>query len=238
MDELRIGCNQPLLPLIEERDGEPAGFEPELARLLCKRLGWCPRWLYRSFPDLPDALDAGEFDCIMWNFVATPQRAERFALSRAYGGTDMALLVRDASPLMGISDLAGRTVGAVLGTTNLEQARRLPQRPEVRVYDPGMKVLGQLVEDVLSGVIDAALDDAVPFRAIVARTLGVRIAATLPTRSRYAIAFRAADAARRDALDTALTALITSGDLARLWQSHVGEAIPNDVLNEPARKSA
>ena len=28
MDALRIGCNQPLPPLIEQRGGEPAGFEP------------------------------------------------------------------------------------------------------------------------------------------------------------------------------------------------------------------
>ena len=40
-----------------------------------------------------------------------------------------------------MNEFAGRTVGAVLGTTNLEQARRLPRRPEVRVYDPGLKVL-------------------------------------------------------------------------------------------------
>ena len=232
--ELRIGCNQPLLPLIEERNGEPAGFEPELARLVCERLGWWPRWLYRPFPDLPDLLDAGELDCIMWNFAATPERAARFALSRAYGGTDMALLVREESSLAGVDDLAGRTVGAVRGTTNLEEAQRLPQRPEVRVYDPGMRVLGQLVDDVLGGVIDAALDDEVPFRAIVARTPGLRIAGSLPTRSRYVVAFPAADGARRDALDDALTGLVASGDLARLWQRHVGAPIPNDVISDPA----
>ncbi len=232
--ELRIGCNQPLLPLIEDRNGEPAGFEPELARLACERLGWRPRWLYRPFPALPDLLDAGEFDCIMWNFAATRERAARFALSRAYGGTDMALLVREDSALRGMNEFAGRTVGAVLGTTNLEQARRLPRRPEVRVYDPGLKVLGQLVEDVLDGVIDAALDDEVPFRAIVARTPGLRIASTLPTQSRYVVAFRATDTARRDALNAALTGLIASGDLAQLWRRHVGAPMPNDVLTDPA----
>ena len=170
----------------------------------------------------------------MWNFAATPERATRFALSRAYGGTDMALLVRDESSLAGVHDLAGRTVGAVRGTTNLEVVQRLPQRPEVRVYDPGMRVLGHLVEDVLGGVIDAALDDEVPFRAIVARTPGLRVAGTLPTRSRYVVAFRAADGARRDAFDDALTGLVASGDLARLWQRHVGAPIPNDVISDPA----
>jgi ABC-type amino acid transport substrate-binding protein len=149
VDALRIGCNQPLPPLIEERDGEPAGFEPDLARLLCSRLGWWPQGSYRRFSDLPNLLDAGELACIMWNFVRTPERAERFALraerfalSLACGGTDMALLVRAESPLAGTHDLAGRIVGAVRFTTNLEQARRLAGAPEVRVYDPGMKVLG------------------------------------------------------------------------------------------------
>ena len=226
MDTLRIGCNQPLPPLIEEREERVAGFEPELARVICSALDWRPAWLYRPFPDLPELLEAGELDCIMWNFVATAERAARFALTRPYGGTDMALLVRQETKIAGIDDLAGRTVGAVRGTTNLEEARRLPQGPRVEVYDPGLKVLGLLVEDLLGGTIDAALDDEVPFRALVARTPGLRIAGTVPTQSRYVIAFRRDDATRRDLVDTVLAAFASSGQLARLWGCHVGAPLP------------
>ena len=232
MEVFRIGCNQPLPPLIEERDGEPVGFEPELARLLCARLDYQPVWLYRPFPDLPDLLDAGEIDCIMWNFAATPERAARFALSRPYGGTDMALLVRADSPPLGLDRLGGRTVGAVRGTTNLEQARRLVPAPAVRVYEPGMKVLGMLVEDVLAGTIDAALDDEVPFRALIQRTPRLRIAATLPTASRYVIALPRSDTTRRDRIDLALTAVKRAGDLERLWRHHDGRPLPEDLSDD------
>ena len=227
---LRIGCNQPLPPLIEERDGELLGFEPALARRLCATVGWTPRWCYHPFPDLPDALQAASIDCIMWNLVKTPERAARFRLSRPYGGTDMALMVRDQGPVRSLDDLSGRSVGAVRGTTNLAMARTLPGLADVRVYDPGLKVLGMLVEDLLDGVIDAALDDAVPFRAIVRRNSALRIAATLPTANRYVVAFRFDDANRRDAIDGALAALIETGELERLWLEHVDEPIPPDVL--------
>ena len=226
VDELRIGCNQPLPPLIEERDGRLGGFEPELARAICTSLNWHPAWIYRPFPDLPELLEAGEIDCIMWNFVATAERAARFALTRPYGGTDMALLVRHDAQITGIEDLAARTVGAVRGTTNLEQARRLPHAPRVETYDPGLKVLGRLVEDILDGTIDAALDDEVPFRALTTRTPDLRIAGTIPTRSRYAIAFRRDDDRRRDTVDKEITKLMESGHLARLWERHVGTPLP------------
>lgn len=226
VDELRIGCNQPLPPLIEERDGRIGGFEPELARVICAGLDWRAAWIYRPFPDLPELLEAGEIDCIMWNFVATVERAARFALTRPYGGTDMALLVRRDAQIAGIDDLAGRTVGAVRATTNLEQARRLPHGPSVVTYDPGLKVLGRLVEDLLEGTIDAALDDEVPFRALIARTPGLRIAGTIPTQSRYVIAFQRDDAIRRDIVDAVLARLVASGHLARLWERHVGAPLP------------
>ena len=65
--------------------------------------------VYReSVPADPELLEAGEIDCIMWNFVATAERAARFALTRPYGGTDMALLVRHDAQITGIDDLAGR----------------------------------------------------------------------------------------------------------------------------------
>jgi len=227
---LRIGCNQPLPPLIEERDGELLGFEPALVRRLCATIGWTPQWCYHPFPDLPDLLQAAAIDCIMFNIVETPERAARFRLSRPYGGTDMALMVRDQGPVRSLDDLSGRSVGAVLGSTNLEMARTLPGLAEVRVYDPGMKVLGMLVEDLLEGVIDAALDDAVPFRAIVRRNRALRIAALLPTANRYVIAFRSDDARRCDAIDGALATLISTGELERIWLEHMDEPIPPDVL--------
>ncbi len=203
MRTLAIGCNQPLRPLIWEEGGRVEGLEPDVIRAACERLGWRPVWLYRPWPDLPDLLDAGAFDCLMLNFCWTPERAERFALSRPYGGTDMAILARGGSRIRGPGDLEGCVVGAVRGTTNLERARSLEGVAAVRVYDPGLKVMGMMVEDVRTGSVDAALDDELPFRAIAAADPALEVAFTIPTGNLYVIAFRRADTALRDAVPAA-----------------------------------
>ncbi|MCL4290944.1 MAG: ABC transporter substrate-binding protein [Thermoleophilia bacterium] len=229
MRTLAIGCNQPLRPLIWEEGGQVEGLEPDVIRAACERLGWRPAWLYRPWPDLPDLLDAGAFDCLMLNFCWTPERAERFALSRPYGGTDMAILARGGSGLRGPADLEGRVVAAVRGTTNLERARSLEGVAEVRVYDPGLKVMGMMVEDVRTGSVDAALDDEVPFRAIASADPALEVAFTIPTGNLYVIAFRRADTALRDAVDASLGELAESGELARLFEHHAGRPLPLGV---------
>src|SRR3990170_454085 len=101
---LTVGCNQPLPPLIEEVAGRPGGLEPDVIRAVCADIGREPVWLYRAWPDLPDLLDAGEFDCLMLNLCVTPERARRFALSRPYGGTDMAVLIRSDAAVRSLAD--------------------------------------------------------------------------------------------------------------------------------------
>ncbi|MCC6223444.1 MAG: amino acid ABC transporter substrate-binding protein [Thermoleophilia bacterium] len=229
MRTLAIGCNQPLRPLVWEEHGRPEGLEPDVIRSVCERLGWHPTWRYRPWPDLPDLLDAGEFDCLMLNFCWTEERAARFALSRPYGGTDMAVLARAGSGLGAPAGLEGRVVGVVRGTTNLDRARSLAGVAEVRVYDPGMKVMGMMVEDVRAGAIDGALDDEVPFRAIAAADPALEVAFTIPTGNLYVIAFRRADASLRDLIDTALGELAAAGELGRLFELHAGRQLPPGV---------
>ena len=120
-------------------------------------------------------------------------------------------------------------VGAVRGTTNLERARSLEGVAEVRVYDPGLKVMGTMVEDVRTGSVDAALDDEVPFRAIAAADPALEVAFTIPTGNLYVIAFRRADTALRDAVDASLGELAESGELARLFEHHAGRPLPPGV---------
>lgn len=229
MRTLAIGCNQPLRPLIWEEGGRVEGLEPDVIRAVCERLDWRPTWRYRPWPDLPDLLDAGDFDCLMLNFCWTPERAERFALSRPYGGTDMAVLGRAGSGIGAPAELEGRVVGAVRGTTNLDRARSLRGVADVRVYDPGMKVMGMMVEDVRGGAIDVALDDEVPFRAIAAADPALEVAFTIPTGNVYVIAFRRADAALRDEVDRALAELVASGELALAFERHAGRPLPPAV---------
>ncbi len=81
---LRVGVSPDYPPVIFERDGTILGIEADLARRAGQALKRPVEFVRIPFPELIDALEAGEIDVVMSGLSITPERAERVQFTRPY----------------------------------------------------------------------------------------------------------------------------------------------------------
>lgn len=79
--------------------GEVTGTEPEIAKLIAKRLGFTRvQWYQTEFGSLITGLEAGNYDVIAAGMYITPERAKRVAFSNPTAHAVQGLLVAEGNP--------------------------------------------------------------------------------------------------------------------------------------------
>lgn len=80
-------------------DGTLAGYEIDLAKVLCERMKVECTFVTQSFDGIIPALQAGKFDAIMSGMSATEKRKQIIDFSVSYGSTGQAFATLKSSPL-------------------------------------------------------------------------------------------------------------------------------------------
>ncbi|MES2214427.1 MAG: ABC transporter substrate-binding protein [Pseudomonadota bacterium] len=111
-----------------------------------------------DFPGLFPALSSNNVDLVISAISVTPAREEYFNFSDVYAKSSIGLLYKDDN-IKSVADLAGKKIGAPLGTT-WEQAAK-----EIAAKMPGTMVRSLsnnlvLVEELKSGSIDAFITES------------------------------------------------------------------------------
>lgn len=91
---LRVGVSPDYPPVIFERDGTILGIEADLARRAGHALKRPIEFVRIPFPDLLDALEAGEVDVVMSGLSITPERAERVQFTTPYMEVGQLAMIR------------------------------------------------------------------------------------------------------------------------------------------------
>ncbi|WP_288130409.1 transporter substrate-binding domain-containing protein [Microbulbifer sp.] len=101
-----------------------------LATELAERLGLEPRWVQASSPEHAlQLLNEGKADIVAANLTRTKEREKNFALSQAIDDTKQVLVTsRENAPIDEISDLEGRTLSVLEGSTYADTARKLKKK--------------------------------------------------------------------------------------------------------------
>lgn len=198
---------------------EIVGFDVDLARLVCEKLGvelvlqpidWASKDL---------ELNSGNIDCIWNGMSATPERQESMALSDTYMNNAMVLLVNNEA-YQSRADLAGKVVGVQNGSTaeallDGDCADFKATLSDVLGYDEYLTA----IMDLQNGNLDAVLidlvvavdqisklnDDSLFFIDNLADDL-------------YAVGFRKEDVALRDKVNEIMAELAAEGKLTELSQ--------------------
>lgn len=118
---LLVGVSPHYRPVIFERDGEIAGIEADLAKLVGESLGRRIVFQRYAFPQLLGALERGEVDVIMSGLSITPERSRRVRFTEPYMQVGQLALIRaaDVARFGRISSIrrSGVRVGYKRGTT-------------------------------------------------------------------------------------------------------------------------
>ncbi|CAM2195461.1 ABC transporter substrate-binding protein [Paraburkholderia sp. A1RI_3L] len=141
-------------------DGKLVGFDIDLGNEICARLKAKCVWVENDFDGMIPALKAKKFDGVLSSMSMTPQRAEQIAFSSKLFNTPTRLVAKKGSGIKPTPEsLAGKTVGVEQGTIQETYAKTYwePKGAKVVPYQNQ----DQVYADLLSGRLDAALQDAV-----------------------------------------------------------------------------
>jgi ABC-type amino acid transport substrate-binding protein len=98
--ELRVGVELKYPPIMyRDADGNPQGFEVEMARQMCKVLEVTCNFVDVEFPALIPALQAGKIDIIVAQMAITPARAKVVDFCKPFEATGETVIVKANSPL-------------------------------------------------------------------------------------------------------------------------------------------
>jgi len=117
-------------------DGQPAGFNVDLARLICEEIKVPCTIQFRRFDTLLDALATNGGDAIIASLAATPEMRRRVDFSDPYYRVPARFVSRKDVEFDNVrpADLEARKVGVVAGTAHEAYLRALFTEAEVVTY--------------------------------------------------------------------------------------------------------
>ena len=217
---LRVSNSGVYPPFESMEDGKLVGFDIDLSNLIAKHLGVRADIQVVDFKGLVPTLKSGKTDVLITGMTYTPERAQQLAFSKPYYPTAMAVIMRDnPKPLSTKDELQGKNIGAEMGTTGDREARSV-SGANVKTYDTLMLAM----KDLQNGRLDAVISTLPPATYLINRNFK-----NLKVNYRYsegyvAIAMRPEDRTLVAAVDQALEALKSSGQLRELEIRWFGEA--------------
>lgn len=202
-------------PMSYINQGVRTGYEPELARAVCKRLELEPVWHNLPMADFYSSLQTGSYDVVWFNQAITPERQQWVDFTQPYGLFDEAVLVRADSPVHSPADLAGLRVGGLADSTNIALADSFLGVKTVP-YPGSDKVLPEMLEALRSHEIDALIDDELVLLVAAEEDKNLRLAFSMPTRVPFGIGLPK-DTQLLHTLNETLSTLIADGTTTQLW---------------------
>jgi polar amino acid transport system substrate-binding protein len=203
-------------------DGISTGFDIELMRALCARLGLalqCIRYEGDDFNGIFNGLNSGKYDAVISGTTITQERSVVVLFSTPYVEFDQGVAINaERTPkATSLDDLRGMIVGIQSGNTSDIVAKRLLAEGLIGSikYYPYHGILDALA-DLQEGHIGAFIKLFPVISWLVHDRPQLRVIAKVPTHEQIAIAFKKANTALRDVMNETLQVLRSNGTLAHL----------------------
>ena len=204
------------------RDGVATGFDIELMRAVCGRLGLELRpvaFQGDDFNDIVKGLLQGTCDVVISGTTITPERAAIVRFSRPYLAFNQGIAVnRRVTPkVASFADLRGLTAGIQSGNTSEAVAQRLLAQGDIAAirYYPYHGVMSA-IEDLEAGRIGLVIKLFPVISWLVKDRPDLAVPLQAPTGERLGVAFAPDRADLCDPVDRAIQELRASGAFAKL----------------------
>jgi polar amino acid transport system substrate-binding protein len=140
-------------------DGAPAGFNVDLARMICEEIKVACTVQMRRFETLIDALNRNQGDAIIASIAETPEMRTRVDFSDPYYRTPARFVSRKDIDIEDVRPqaLEGKKIGVVGGTTHEAYLKALFTEAELHPYPSADAARGALVR----GEVDLLFGDGI-----------------------------------------------------------------------------
>lgn len=214
---LTVGSDIPYTPF---EFGKPPyqGLDVDVVNKVASQLGSTAKFKKTPFDTIFRDLAQGKFDMVASATTITPERKKEVDFSDSYFPADQSLMVKQGSNIKTVDDVAGKVVGAQLGTTGADYAKNKTKASSVRTYD--------LIDDAFNaleaGQVKAVINDCPVSKFAERAHKDLVVVQAIQTNEEYGFAFPKGSDALRTAVNDQLAKLKDNGELAKISDKWLG----------------
>ncbi|MGY1712135.1 glutamate ABC transporter substrate-binding protein [Geodermatophilus sp. SYSU D00758] len=215
-------------------DGEPEGFDVEIAKIVAGELGIAPEdieWTETVSANREPFLQNGQVDMVVATYTINDQRKQVVDFAGPYyvAGQDIMVAAGNPEGIQGPEDLAGKTVCSVEGSTPAQNIRDNYPEANLVTYD----VYSKCADDLANGNVQAVTTDNVILTGLVAgNPEGFELVGNPFTEEPYGIGVPKGDDEFRSFINDVLEEAYEDGRWAEAWERTAG-AITGEPAPEP-----
>ena len=229
---ITVGFDNTFVPMgFEEKNGNYAGFDIELAQYVSKKLGITVHFQPIDWDMKETELQNGTIDAIWNGYSATDERREKVAFTIPYMQNTQILVVKKTSGIHSVEDMTGKVLGAQNGSSGMLDFEEHPEVLKNRVKGGDAdqyQSVNEAIIDLKNDRIDALLIDRV-YADYYLTTEGIAdeydaIPSGFESES-FAVGVRPADKKLLEALNEAFKELYQEGVFQQISQKWFGEDV-------------
>ena len=229
---ITVGFDNTFVPMgFEEKSGNYAGFDIELAQYVSKKLGITVHFQPIDWDMKETELQNGTIDAIWNGYSATDERREKVAFTIPYMQNTQILVVKKTSGIHSVEDMTGKVLGAQNGSSGMLDFEEHPEVLKNRVKGGDAdqyQSVNEAIIDLKNDRIDALLIDRV-YADYYLTTEGIADEYdTIPSgfeSESFAVGVRPADKKLLEALNQAFKELYQEGIFQQISQKWFGEDV-------------
>ena len=229
---ITVGFDNTFVPMgFEEKNGDYAGFDIELAQYVSKKLGVTIHFQPIDWDMKETELQNGTIDAIWNGYSATDERREKVAFTIPYMQNTQILVVKKTSGIHSVEDMTGKVLGAQNGSSGMLDFEEHPEVLKNRVKGEDAdqyQSVNEAIIDLKNDRIDALLIDRV-YADYYLTTEGIADEYdTIPSgfeSESFAVGVRPADKKLLETLNQAFKELYQEGIFQQISQKWFGEDV-------------
>lgn len=193
------------------------GFEVDLANQLAAQLGLKVQWVTQPFDNLLIGLNQDRYDFVIASHGITPERQKAVDFSSPHYCTGGAIVTKPGGPTTAAA-LSGKSVAVQVGTTYLENVRKVPGVGDVKTFPKDTDAQAAL----MAGRVDAWVGDKFTGLDLVKAQKGKVVQGALLFNERIGMAVKKGNTGLLKELNAALTKSLSDGSYAKLSGQYFG----------------
>ena len=229
---ITIGFDNTFVPMgFEEKNGQYAGFDIDLAQAVSEKLGIQVNFQPIDWDMKETELQNGTIDVIWNGYSATDERREKVAFTIPYMENQQVLVSKKSQNIQSIKDMNNKVLGAQAGSSGYLDFEAQPDLLKNQVKDQKAnqyQSFNEALIDLKNDRIDALLIDRV-YANYYLQSEGIlndyNVFSAGFESEAFAVGVRPADKTLLDALNQAFVALYHEGKFQEISQKWFGEDV-------------
>lgn len=231
-NSITVGFDNTFVPMgYEEKNGQYAGFDIDLAKLVSEKLGIQVHFQPIDWDMKETELQNGTIDAIWNGYSATDERREKVAFTIPYMQNTQVIVSKKSSNIRSVEDMKDKVLGAQTGSSGYLDFEAQPEllKNHVKNHDADQyQSFNEALIDLKNDRIDALLIDRVYANYYLTSEGIIDDYEIFPAgfeSESFAVGVRKSDKTLQEQLNQAFVALYQEGKFQEISQKWFGENI-------------